>query len=168
MSHRERVRDFWDEVVSDFLAGAFPLPPPLGRWIPAYEGGIEPLIARLSQSRKEDNRSIAEAERDDVLRVADARRRDAPPLGGLRMRGHQVFVYTARHISEERGGGSGGTSGSGGAGGIARDVAADSWRRMIARTIAIDSASVATPVMKATANHVSLRTISSISSEVSA
>ena len=69
MSHRERVRDFWDEVVSDFLAGAFPLPPPLGRWIPAYEGGIEPLIARLSQSRKEDNRSIAEAERDDVIRA---------------------------------------------------------------------------------------------------
>jgi pimeloyl-ACP methyl ester carboxylesterase len=28
VSHRERVRDFWDEVVNDFLAGAFPLLPP--------------------------------------------------------------------------------------------------------------------------------------------
>ena len=46
MSHRERVRDFWDEVVNDFLAGAVPLPPPLDRWILAYEGAGDGAVDR--------------------------------------------------------------------------------------------------------------------------
>src|SRR5438128_6692137 len=38
MSERQRVADFWDRVVNDFLDGSFPLPEPLDRWFTAYEG----------------------------------------------------------------------------------------------------------------------------------
>lgn len=38
MENRTRVADFWDEVVDEFLAGGFPLRPPLDRWIKSYVG----------------------------------------------------------------------------------------------------------------------------------
>jgi hypothetical protein len=44
MSERQRVADFWDEVVNDFLQGGFPLPPPLDRWFLAYRGVGDGLV----------------------------------------------------------------------------------------------------------------------------
>jgi hypothetical protein len=38
MEHRRRVADFWDDVINGFIAGGFPLPSPLDRWIRAYQG----------------------------------------------------------------------------------------------------------------------------------
>jgi hypothetical protein len=38
VEHRRRVADFWDEVLNEFIAGGFPLPPPLDRWIKACDG----------------------------------------------------------------------------------------------------------------------------------
>jgi len=46
MPHRERVRDFWDEVVNDCLDGGYPLPAPLDRWILAYEGAGDGAVDR--------------------------------------------------------------------------------------------------------------------------
>jgi hypothetical protein len=38
MADRERARDFWDDVVNEFLDGGFPLRKPLNVWIDAYVG----------------------------------------------------------------------------------------------------------------------------------
>jgi len=46
MGSREAVARFWDEVINQFLEGGFPLPPPLDRWITAYEGAGEGLVDR--------------------------------------------------------------------------------------------------------------------------
>ena len=46
MSERQRVADFWDEVVNDFLEGDFPLPAPLDRWFTAYGGGGDGVVDR--------------------------------------------------------------------------------------------------------------------------
>jgi hypothetical protein len=46
MSARQRVADFWDEVVNDFLDDGFPLPAPLDRWILAYDGGGDGVVDR--------------------------------------------------------------------------------------------------------------------------
>ena len=44
MQHRQRIADFWDGVIAEFLAGGFPLPPPLDRWIKACEGWGDGVI----------------------------------------------------------------------------------------------------------------------------
>lgn len=44
MEHRNRIADFWDSVIDEFLEGAFPLPPPLDRWINAYSGSGEGAV----------------------------------------------------------------------------------------------------------------------------
>jgi hypothetical protein len=44
MEHRRRVAAFWDDVVAEFLAGGFPLTPPLDRWFRAYEGAGDGAI----------------------------------------------------------------------------------------------------------------------------
>lgn len=46
MASREGVAEFWDEVINRFLEGEFPLPPPLDRWITAYEGTGEGVVDR--------------------------------------------------------------------------------------------------------------------------
>jgi hypothetical protein len=44
VEHRRRVARFWDEVIDDFLAGGFPKPPPLDRWITACDGWSDGAI----------------------------------------------------------------------------------------------------------------------------
>ncbi len=45
-SARERVRQFWDAHVDDWLTGDDPMPEPLRRWYDSYRGRGRGLVTR--------------------------------------------------------------------------------------------------------------------------
>jgi len=46
MDERQRIANFWDEVVNEFLDGGFPVREPLDLWFGAYEGSGDGAVDR--------------------------------------------------------------------------------------------------------------------------